>query len=455
MMKKFKSVFSRLQPMPSRVLQAAALGMLLATAVQAEEASVAITEDVPAGLVETAEKLRPALFFVLLQAGDKVVPQVGFFIDDKGMALCPLDPLHAKPVPVFRVGEGKSEVLKSPVVLEVFPDQGLALVKFDHKPAASLKISGETPVVGTWLAVVPSGNTRGGSLAGAIAAPIVAHRITHNVSLTNPPHPPQKQFSMGVGNSPASQLVLRAGAPIINGRGEVVATFAGAQAMPGQTLQLAHSLAGFPAMMEVALKKPPPRKLPLASEDLGLDPAILSDEYLLMGMSAVTGDLAKARQLARKLVEKFPNSMIARSSEFGFATQQVLSGQAQADGLVEIAKRSLPPEPSTALDQAAYHERMGQALMQEGRLDEAMASLRKSHELDSRAMACITLAPLHEKRGELEQAEHYWRLATTLDADRIGFWDRYQHVLTARGKWKEADAAQDRIFLLENLYRSR
>lgn len=117
----------------SRPLMAAALSLVLATEGRTQEPPAAITAEVPAGLLETATKLRPAVFFSLLPLGDKVVPHVGFFINDKGLALCPLWPLHAKPTPAFRTGEGKSEVLKNPVVLEVFPDQMLALVKFEHK----------------------------------------------------------------------------------------------------------------------------------------------------------------------------------------------------------------------------------------------------------------------------------------------------------------------------------
>jgi hypothetical protein len=439
----------------SRSLMAAVISLALATAGQSQEPPVAIAADVPAGLLETATKLRPALFFSRLPLGDKVVPQVGFFIDDTGLALCPLGPLHAKPVPDFRTGEGKSDVLKSPVVLGVFPDQALALVKFDHKPAASLTIAKEAATVGTWVAVVPSGFTGGGMMSESAAGPIMAHRITHNVSTTHPPRPPQKQFSIATGNGPTYQRLLRPGSPLVNGRGEVVAAFAGSQAMPGQTLQLAFPLDGFQGRIEQAVAKGKRLKIPLAAEDLALDPAILSDEFRLMGASAVAGDTAKARQLARALVGKFPGSMTARSHEFGFASQEVAAGRARADELVDLAKRSQPQESATALDQASYHEQMGQALMRAGRLDEAMASLRKSRELDSRAMACISLAPLHEKSGDLEKAEDCWREATTLDAERIEFWDRFQRILTARGKWKEAAAAQERVFLLEDLYRSR
>jgi hypothetical protein len=439
----------------SRPLMAAALSLVMATEGRSQEPPAAITAEVPAGLLESATKLRPALFFSLLPLGDKVVPHVGFFIDDKGLALCPLWPLHAKPIPAFRTGEGKSEVLKSPAVLEVFPEQMLALVKFDHKPAASLTLAREPAAVGTWVAVVPSGFTGGGMLSGSAAGPIMAHRITHNVSTTHPPRPPQKEFSIAIGNGPTYQRLLRPGSPMINGRGEVVAAFGGSQSMPGQTLQLALPLGGFPARIEEAIRKGERLKPPLAVEDLGLDPAVLSEEYRLMGASGAVGDTAKARQLARDLVGKFPNSMTARLNEFGYASREVSAGRARAEELVDLAKRSPPQESATALDQAAYHEQLGQALMQAGRPDEAMVSLRKSQELDSRAMACIALAPLYEKAGDLAKAEDCWREATTLDAERIAFWDHFQRILSARGKLKEAAAAQERVFLLEDLYRSR
>lgn len=434
-----------------RSLMVAAVALTLVAVGDAQVASVSIATEAPAGLEETATKLRAALIFTLPLASDKVIPQVGFFIDGNGLALCPLEPLHAKAAPVFRTGEGQQGVLKKPVVLKVFPDQRLALVKFDYTSTASLPIAKEPAAVGTWVAVVPSAFTDRNSIAG----PIVAHRLTQNVSQTKPLRPPQKQYSIALGANPSYAQLLLPGAPIVNSRGEVVATFAGSQAMPGQILRLAYPLAGFPAQIDAAVKKGNRRPLPLGVEEMGLDPATLSDECHLMGASAITGDLAKARQLAHKLVEKFPDSLSARCDEFGYATQEALSGQGQPDELVGLAKRSQPLEPATPLDQAAYQERLGQALIQAGRVNEAMDALRKSHELDSRALACMTLATIHERRGELEQAEECWRQTATFDTDRIEYWDRYQRVLTARGKSKEAAAAQDRVFLLEDLYRSR
>lgn len=214
-------------------LMAAAFAVVLGAAGQAQEVPVAISAEMPAGLEEKTTKLRAALFFTLPPAGDEVVPYVGFFIDGKGLALCPLEPLHTKTVPVFRTGAGEQAVLKKPVVLEVFPDEHMALVKFDYTPTAMLTVSKEPASVGTWVAVGPSVFTEGGSVAG----PIVAHRITQNFSTAKPPRPPQKQCSIALGRNPSYARLLLPGAPIINGRGEVVAAFAGSQAMPGQTLR--------------------------------------------------------------------------------------------------------------------------------------------------------------------------------------------------------------------------
>ena len=435
---------------PLFLVAMALAGVLMA--LKGQEATAAISTETPPGLGDLALKREPALFFTLSPAGTKVIPHVGFFIDTKGLALCALEPLYAKAAPVFRTGEGKQVELKKPVVLAVFPEERLALVKFDHKPAGSLTLSNELATVGTWVAVVPSAFSRGG---GPVAGPIVAHRLASNFSYVRPPQPPEKQFSIAMGRNPSFERVLLPGAPIINARGEVVATFAGSQELPGQTLRLAHPLVGFKQRIDEAVKQEKLRTVPLSNADLPLDPAILSDEYMLMGASAVARDLTKAREFSRKVVEKFPDSLAARSEEFAYAMQQVLAGQGKQDELVSLAKRCAPPENSTALEQAAHQERLGQALVQTDRLDEAMVALQKSDTLDPRAMASMTLATLHEKRGELDKAEDCWRRTVANDEERIEYWDRYQKILTARGKWKEADMARDRIFLLEDLYRSR
>ncbi len=258
-----------------------------------------------------------------------------------------------------------------------------------------------------------------------------------------------------MGNNPSYAPTLTPGAPIINGQGEVVAAFSGSQPMPGQTLRLANPLAGFPAQIDEAVKKENRRKLPLPIVDSGLDPVIFSDTYLLMRGSALAGDLEQERSLARKVLEEFSDSRVAKSHEFGAAAQQVIAGSSNPDDLWDLAKRSQPPAAASPADQAAYHERLGQALVHAGRIEEAIAALRKSNELDPWALACMTLAVIHENSRDLEQAEGYWRQATLMNPERISYWDRYQGVLAARQKWKEADAAQDRVYLLEDLYRSR
>ena len=428
--------------------------MVLAMAGRAEEAPVEFTTEEPAGLTVAATKLRSALFFTKTEAGKKVFGHVGFFINEDGLALYPLEPLCAETTPIFRTAEAPQSALKPPVVLEVFPDQALALVKFDHRPQAWLTIARETPRIGTWVAVVPSGFTGGGPLPEAVSGPIVAHRIASG-SITHPPRPSHKQFSIAMGNNPSYGPTLTFGAPIINGRGEVVAAFSGSQPMPGQTLRMANPLAEFPARIDEAVKKGNRRKLPLPIVDSGLDPAIFSKTYRLMGGSAMAGDLAQERSLAGKLLEEFPDSRVAKSHEFGVAAQQVIAGSANPDELLDLAKRSQPPASASPADQAAYYERLGQALVHAGRTEEAIAALRKSNELDQWALACMTLAVIHGNRSEWELAEGYWRQATILNPERISYWDRYQGVLAARKKWKEADAAQDRVYLLEDLYRTR
>jgi S1-C subfamily serine protease len=442
-------------PLTIAVATTALAEALIPASVAQEEKppEVAIATEVPAGLMEAAKKSEAAVFFTMPQSGTKVIPFAGFFITADGLALCPLNPLLDKTVPVFRTSADGATELKKPVVLGVFPDEELALLKFDHKPAATLTLSATPATVGTWLAVVPTAFAKGGK---PVTGPIVAHRIATSHSYAKPPRPREKQFSIATGRNPSYDRVFLPGAPVINASGEVVAAFAGSQAMPGQTLRMAHPVDGFQARIDELVKKKERLTLPLAAAKLPLDPALFSDEARLMAGSAVKGDWAEARKFAHAMVEKFPDSSSARAEEFAYA--MMLAHTPQGPGpeeIVNLAERTKPPEGASPLDQAAYLERLGQALRVANRPDEAMKALQESDRLDVNAMACITLATLHEKRGELEQAEACWQKATTVDPERIEFWDRYAKVLLARGKNKESDKAQERSFLLEDLYRSR
>ena len=410
-----------------------------------------IAEVPPAGLVEAASGKRSALFFSQKQIGRSVVPFVGFFVGANGLALCPLEILCGKGVPSFQLTRDGRSVLKNPVMLGVFPEENLALLKFDYKPERFLKISGSETGVGTWVTAVPSGFAD----VEPVAGPIVAHRVVSNVSKLKPPHEAAKQFSVAAGRNPKFERVFLPGAPLVDERGEVVAVFAGSQALPGQTLRMACPVSVLAKKIEGMVLKGERRELPVAVSELPLDPAAFSDEYMMMNASMVGGDHVKAGEYAERLVAKYPDSGLAATGAFGVLQAGVMSGRGGGDELVAHAKKSKVREGAGTLEQAAYYERLGQALLATGKETEAFEALRRADELDPEVMACTTLAAIYEQRGKLEEAERCWRTATMVDAERIEYWDRLASVLLARDKGAEAEAVRRRADKLQDLYRMR
>lgn len=425
---------------------------LLAPAVGAEDAPAwaGTAKTAPAGLLDVALTKRQALFFTEQKVGGKVFPFLGFFIGADGLALCSLTPLSWKTGPAFKMGDQERTALPQPLVLAVFPEQELALVKFTYQPKTWLKLAKEPTPVGTWVTVLsPS------FAPDPVVAPILVHRQMSWSSPLVPPRQPVKKFSFAAGRSPRIEMVFVKGAPLLDARGEVVAAFSGSQPLPGQTLRSASPLAELPERIQEAVTKAKPLKLPLSAEDLQLDPAVLSEESRAMEDAQAQGDFAKERQNAKALVAKFPDSHYARTEEFGSAAMGVDRGEVSAQELVELAKRFKIQDTDPPWARGAYYTRIGEALLRANRTDEAIASLQKADELWPQHMACMSLAIIFDKKGQLDEAERYWWRATSLDQERIEYWNRLSLVLSARLKFKEVSEVSDRARFLEDLYRVR
>ena len=166
-------------------------------------------------------------------------------------------------------------------------------------------------------------------------------------------------------------------------------------------------------------------------------------------------DFPKGMQLAKALVAKFPDSLFARTEEFACAMTAADLGEVSGQELVDLAKQFKRQENDPPWEKSAYYCRLGEALMRTNRLDDAIASLQKSDELWPQNMACMTLAGLFEERIQMDEAERYWRRTTSLDQERIQYWESLSRVLSARLKSKEESEASDRVNFLEDLYRSR
>jgi len=148
-------------------------------------------------------------------------------------------------------------------------------------------------------------------------------------------------------------------------------------------------------------------------------------------------------------------SHYARTVEFGFAGVGVVLGKLSAVELVELAKGFKHEETDPPWERAGYYCRLGEALLGANRADEAIAPLQKADELWPQTMACMSLAVIFDQKGQSDAAERYWWRATSLDQERIEYWNKLSLVLSARLKFKEETEVSDRARFLEELYRSR
>lgn len=413
----------------------------------------------PEGLLEEAQTKRSALFFIVrpMQRGTAV--EVGFFVGEDGLAMCPLRPFCRKDDVKFHLGDKSRALLKAPTVIAVFPKKELALVKFDKKPkdAASLSISTETTPVGSWIAVLAPETTPDRATPDLVAGPILSHRTASiNFEMRFPGAAP-KQFSYATGRGPRQEAALFKGAPLVNQRGEVVAVNHSALPLPIQTFRLATPTLGLSDSIAGAAEKGERFDIPLRAEQHGFDPVEFIEEWieLQVHLGQMNPDLDKAHQDIKNILEKFPDSFQAQQLEYTIEVRKLTSGSGDPSRLIELAKglKHLAKDHSAA--EAFYLSCLGDALYTTGKLEEATAVLIKADKLYPAGGSGGTLAQIFEKKGNWAEAERYYRSIILLTPERIAFWDDLQGVLLNSGKSKEASDISDRVFLLEDFYRSR
>jgi hypothetical protein len=432
-----------------------------APAIDAQELPdfASIPKKAPEGLLEKAQTKRSALFFIVSLTQKGPAFESGFFLGEKGLAVCPLRPFCRKAALKFHLADKNRTPLKAPFVVAVFPKEELALVKFDDKPksAASLSISTEATPVGSWIAVLSPEFTPDLVTPDLVLGPILSHRSASiNFEMRFPGAAP-KQFSFAAGRGPRQEAALFIGAPLLNLRGEVVAVNHSAVPLPVQTFRLATPTLGLSDRIAEAVKKGERLDIPLRAEHHGFDPVEFSDEWMELQILLGKGDpdLDKAHRDVTDIVEKSPNSFLAQQLEYTIEIRKQTSGSGNPTKLVELAKglKHLAKDHSAA--EAFYLSCLGDALFTAGKVEEATAALKKADKLYPAGGAGGTLAQIFTKKGNLAEAEHYYRSILLLTPERIAFWDDLEAVLFARGKMKESSEISDRVFLLEDFYRSR
>lgn len=164
---------------------------------------------------------------------DREAWSIGVFISADGLALMDLQGLVKQKKPTIEVADGKR--LEFGKILGIFPEQELALMKFNHHPKAWISLASKEPEIGETLALLPLDQiNQWKSEIPAVVGPVMAKRssTTPNLRVTRF----TKTLSLGAGLSPVQRASLGPGCFAIDREGKLVAFTNGTDSSGRQVL---------------------------------------------------------------------------------------------------------------------------------------------------------------------------------------------------------------------------
>lgn len=302
-----------------------------------------------AALAKLATEMRAAaLKFTWKMEGGYSMHALGAFVSKDGLALVALDAVTTNQVPTVLTANGKS--LSFGTILKLFPEQGTALMKFDHKPGVIVPVGKEEPEIGDTIALMPW-NSQDPQL-GKIP-PVVGEIMLKRRDIYAKFKEPKfiKVLSLGSGLS-SEQINGITSCFAIDSKGHLVARLLGLKPNPGQTLITLCPVADIADAIGPLAEGEKPLKHPLSPDYNPLDPATLDLEYTKTKMAMMQRDMGSARTLIKDLMKRYPDSV-----EIKMLAATIMNMDPKAgDSLIQLKDISTArPEDSTARQYIVHH----------------------------------------------------------------------------------------------------
>lgn len=242
-------------------------------------------------------------------ATDLALTAVGFFISEDGLALVALTAIGWGEVPEVRTADGT--VIEWGAILGLYPEQDLALMRFEHRPASWLTLASTEPEVGETVALVPLNHE---DLESAAIPPIIGPIMSRRSGLQMDQRVPRftRVLSLGVGVTPEQSGRLMPGCFAINRDGELVAGFRAVLPMATQTLIEMSPLTGFRQEFDRLSGEDAILPFPVPDEDNPVDPAMADADWEYLILAIQKRDKVTGRQVFERLNERYPESWAVR-----------------------------------------------------------------------------------------------------------------------------------------------
>lgn len=438
------------------ILSAILTGLLPCTTSAAPETAVATERKAAASFAELAATKRAAALIMIehesvtdKRTGRKFAKASsrGVFISKDGLALVSLMGVCLPREP--QVATADKTQLKFGTVLGMFPAEGLALMKFDHRPKVWLKLAEKEPEVGESIALIPMNLEPSFGKVPVVVGPVMAKYLSRTSKLRVPQF--KRILSLGAGLSGAQSAALEPGVFAIDRAGHLVAFVDIVAPAKEQTLIYLDSVPLLFSRIEKLAAGGKAIPFPLAEADLPLDPVHFDEEFYQV--FANNGGKAPAvnMPLLRGLMKRYPESGTLKNRILG-----AMIANDNGEPLVTLEDYPLPdPGMPTAAQVDRLLNRNTIPWKTAERIKAGIEELKRAVELSPVDFPTprVNLAYVQDSMGNLEEADALYREAFRVTPEDMDLIQRFERFLNKRGKYAEADKLSERFYEVAEIYR--
>ncbi|MCX6872451.1 MAG: tetratricopeptide repeat protein [Verrucomicrobia bacterium] len=403
-----------------------------------------------AGEVDALRKMaaekRQAIIRFQFQDKDKqggIDGPYGFFVSGDGTALCDLTAFAEKQKPTA-IETFNGRKLAFPVILGIFPDSLIALVKFKYQPKVWIDVARTVPAMGTKVAVLDYGSDVPAAIGPLLSREsLVTSEYRQNRFCT------YLSIGSAIRLRGTSTSGAAGGVPVIDGAGAAVGLFVGATHSDRQVIPICLPLDELPPWIEKTLKAGTTLPFPLPDAAVPFDPVGSNPEYVDMADAFYRNDLLAARRHLKNLKAAHPQSSCLRNMEFEMAGRT-----GETDRLLDLAAALKPAPGAPQAECFDYYCKLGLARCMTGDVDGAFAAaeevIRISPENCSAGRELLGM--LFATKGRNEEAAKWFLAASAISPEKIPILQRLEKILGNLKKWEEQEKVTNQIFRLEQLY---
>jgi tetratricopeptide (TPR) repeat protein len=371
---------------------------------------------------------------------------VGVFISSDGLALVDLQGLVKQKIPTVTIANNKKVPFGK--ILATFPEQELALMKFNHSPKHWLQIAPLEPKVGETIALVPL--MQEDPWMGKVS-PVVGPIITKRSDLTENQRVNRftEVLSLGSGLSQLQRSALGPGCFAIDRQGCLVAFTNAIESLGEQTLITVSPVVALTEEISRLAKTGEELKFPLIKAHNLIDPASIDPDFHPMNLASSRQDWKEYDRLLAKLLIRYPESSQLKA-RIKFQKFRSIEGSLLSDF----------PEPSPSqpiTHQVKEWSARSRALAMQEEFDAAIEASKKAIALSPKDYPVdrLMLAQLYAHLKRIDEAEALFSETSPMYSDRIDVADQYRGILVKQRKWERLEVIKKKIEELEDIYRRR